>query len=375
MKRLHLVVVKRPHLFVVKRLHLFVVKRLHLFVKKRLHWYRFIKRLHQVPFVKKLHRIGWICLSLLCGCSGEQSALAGMSSQAERINQLSWLMFYGAAAITLLVVGLTLTALFGSSHWRRRFAGEQWVVGLGIIFPVVLLSVLLVYGFWLLREDALPVAEGEPVRIAVVGEQWWWRVIYHHPDGTTTESANELRFPVGRPVELSLTTADVIHSFWLPSYAGKVDMIPGRTNYLRFVAHKPGVARGQCAEYCGGAHALMAFYGVAMAEADYQKWLARERRDAVVAPNSDAAGHFLANGCGACHRVRGTAAAGVMGPDLTHIGSRLSVGAGILEADHQGFQRWIADHQRIKPDNLMPPYAILDAAEVRALATYLTELE
>jgi cytochrome c oxidase subunit 2 len=311
----------------------------------------------------------------LLACAGEQSAFSGYSEGAARVVQLTWILMIGGGLILLLVVVLTVVALFGPLAWRQRLRGEGVVVGLGMVFPVIVLTALLLYGFVLLRLEAAPEFDGEPLRIEVVGEQWWWRVIYHHPDGSTTESANELRFPVGQPVELVLTTADVIHSFWLPAYGGKVDMIPGRTNYLRFLPTHPGVTRGQCAEYCGGAHALMAFYAVAVLAEEFEQWRQRERADAVVPAEDSGAQQFLANGCGGCHRVRGTPAQGAIGPDLTHVGSRLSVGAGILSADHQGFRAWLARHQQLKPENRMPPYDILSDAELDGIAAYLVRLE
>lgn len=320
-----------------------------------------------------------ICLSLLA-CGGEQSAFSGYSTGSERVVQLTWILTIGAAFLLFLVMALLAIALFGGGSWRAGLTRESTVVWLGIVLPVVVLTVLLLYGFVLMRLDAEPPFEGgefqgEPLRIEVVGEQWWWRVIYHHPDGSTTETANELRFPVDQPIELALTTADVIHSFWLPAYGGKVDMIPGRTNYLRFLPKETGITRGQCAEYCGGAHALMAFYAVALTATEYQNWLAHERLAAVVAKDDPGTQLFLANGCGGCHRVRGTPANGEIGPELTHVGSRLSLGAGILAADHQGFRDWLARHQHIKPDNRMPPYDLLNEAELTALAAYLVALE
>lgn len=312
--------------------------------------------------------------SLLVACRGEQSAFSGYSEGAARVAELTWIMVVGGGLILLLVVVLTAVALFGRASWRRALSGEGIVVWLGIALPMVVLTVLLIYGFALLRLEVAPEFSGDPLRIEVEGEQWWWRVIYHHPDDSTTESANELRFPVGQPVELVLTTADVIHSFWLPAYGGKVDMIPGRTNYLRFLPTHPGVTRGQCAEYCGGAHALMAFYAVAMPAESFQQWLEHEKQEARAA---DPAGQqaFLANGCGGCHRVRGAPARGLIGPDLTHVGSRLSLGAGILSADHEGFRDWLARHQHLKPDNRMPPYELLSEEELTTLASYLVALE
>lgn len=312
---------------------------------------------------------------MLTSCSGEQSAFNGYSTSAARVTQLTWILFAGGAVLMLLVVGLAAVALVGRPTWRRALTGEGAVVWLGMVMPMVVLTALLIYGFVLLRLEAAPAMEGNVLRVHVVGEQWWWRVIYQHPDGTSTESANELRFPVGQPVELTLTSADVIHSFWLPAYGGKVDLIPGRTNYLRFLPTHEGVTRGQCAEYCGGAHALMAFYAVATSATEFEQWLVNEKGNAKVRADDAGAQTFLANGCGGCHSVRGTPAAGVIGPDLTHIGSRLSIGAGILAADHEGFRQWLSRHQQIKPENLMPAYGILSEAEVADLATYLVELK
>lgn len=146
------------------------------------------------------------------------------------------------------------------------------------------------------------------VQIEVVGEQWWWRVIYRDDEGRRIESANEIRIPVGREVEFKLTSADVIHSFWVPNLGGKLDMLPGRTTTLRLSADRPGVYRGQCAEYCGGAHALMAMEVVAVPEADFTAWLAAEATPAP--PPADEIQRrgqalFAAAGCGACHAVRG----------------------------------------------------------------------
>jgi cytochrome c oxidase subunit 2 len=252
---------------------------------------------------------------------------------------------------------------------------EKTVVWGGIVFPAVTLSVLLIYGFSVLRMgEKLSLAQ-DPVRISVVGEQWWWRVIYRQADGRTIESANEVRIPVGRPVEIELSSADVIHSFWLPAYAGKVDMIPGRINKLHFIADKPGIVRGQCAEYCGGAHALMAFYAVAMAPDDYEAWLAKERSDAEPEHEKEGEQLFIGSGCGGCHTVRGTEADGRIGPDLTHVGSRRSLGAGILPNTPESFALWISRHRTLKPDNLMLPYDFFSESELRALSAYLKELE
>jgi cytochrome c oxidase subunit 2 len=216
------------------------------------------------------------------------------------------------------------------------------------------------------------------IRIAVSGEQWWWRVRYLPSQGEPVESANEIRLPAGERVEFILTSPDVIHSFWIPSLGGKVDMIPGRTTTLMLEPTRPGVYRGACAEYCGTSHALMNFMVVVMEPDEFDRWLERQ-----AAPLQAPAGQtalqgqqaFLKNGCGACHTIRGTAADGGVGPDLTHVGSRKSLGAAILPNTRQAFIRWIGHTQDIKPDVNMPSFGMLQDDERAAIATYLSGLQ
>ncbi|MDD5581120.1 MAG: c-type cytochrome [Methylobacter sp.] len=316
-----------------------------------------------------------VALLVIAGCDGGQSAFTGLGPVSSRITLLIWIMFIGAALITVLICVLLLISIAGPVGWRHKLTTEKSIVWGGIVFPIVTLTALLIYGFSILEAGGALVQAENPVHISVVGEQWWWRVIYHHDDGHTTESANELRIPAGRPIEIKLSTADVIHSFWIPAYAGKVDMIPGRINTLHFVADKPGIVSGQCAEYCGGAHALISFYTVAMSSAGYKAWLAKERADATPALAGEGEQIFLSSGCGGCHTVRGTPADGKIGPDLTHVGSRQSLGAGILPNTAENFAKWISQHQTIKPQNLMPPFDIFSESELQALSVYLNSLE
>jgi cytochrome c oxidase subunit II len=315
----------------------------------------------------------------LGGCEGVQSALAPQGPEAARIALLTWVLTAGAAVILVGVIVLTAMAMFGRGARRPGWlASDAVVIGGGVIFPVVTLSVLLVCGLLVMRADSASTAgQGEAIRIAVVGERWWWRVFYRDAERRRIESANELRIPVGQPIAIELTTTDVIHSFWVPSLAGKLDMIPGRTNVLRLSADRAGISRGQCAEYCGGAHALMSFHVVAMPQAEYQRWRAREAGPAE--PPGDAQAQqgqllFMASGCGACHAIRGTAAAGRIGPDLTHVGGRMSLAAATLPNNEAAIARWIRDNQHIKPQNLMPPFGIFNETELMALSRYLAGL-
>jgi cytochrome c oxidase subunit 2 len=306
-----------------------------------------------------------------------QSALDPHSVGAHAVAALTWTLTIGATSILLLVMGLTAYALLAPHRRRRWLAGAPAIVIGGIAFPVVTLSALLVYE--LLVADDLLAAGADPVRIEVTGEQWWWRVRYLDRAGIAQfETANEIHVPVDQPVELILVSRDVIHSFWVPKLGGKVDMIPGRANRMRLTADRPGTFRGQCAEYCGGPHAMMAFYVVAKPAADFEAWVRRQREPAR-APSDpwqqSGQALFMSSGCLACHTIRGTGAMSSNGPDLTHVGSRLSIAAGNFPT-HQGtLAGWIADSQGLKPGNHMPSFPVFLGAELRALAGYLESLE
>jgi cytochrome c oxidase subunit II len=290
-----------------------------------------------------------------------QSALDPAGPAAALIAEMTWVLFAGGAIIFAGVMALAAYALFSKN--RARLSPQALIIGGGIAFPVVVLSALLVYS--LVRMSTLEAA-GEPaLRIEVTGEQWWWRVRY-----AEFETANEIRIPVGQPVELELKSADVIHSFWVPALAGKLDMIPGRTNRLRVQADRPGEFRGQCAEYCGGPHAFMALFVVALPPAEYEQWAQQQKK----AVEKQAPALFVSH-CGACHTVRGTPAAGVRGPDLTHVGSRRTIGAALLPMNRGALAGWIASSQHLKPGNLMPSFGMLPGEELNALAAYLEGLD
>lgn len=313
----------------------------------------------------------------LSGCSPMQSAFHPTGEEAERVATLFWIMTAGGTVILLIVLAATALAFFGGMV-RRTLSSERFITVMGLAFPVVVLTALLIYGFVLMRAGDRPQAAEGGLRVEIAGELWWWRVTYHTPDGQTVVSANELHLPVGEPVEIALTSTNVIHSFWAPQIAGKLDMIPGRTNTLTVTATQQGISRGQCAEYCGGAHALMAFHLVAQSPEDFTAWLEREAAPAA-APASEAAarGEELFNqaGCGACHAVRGTTARGVVGPDLSHVGSRHSLAAATLPNTQAAFAQWIVDNQHIKPENRMPAYDIFSKEQISDLAAYLEGLQ
>jgi cytochrome c oxidase subunit 2 len=304
-----------------------------------------------------------------------QSTLAPPpGSAASPVAELGVVLYVGGAVILAVVC---LLAIAGVVAAPRRANAKRWILVGGLVVPGALLVALFVYALGI--GNALVAHERvDALRVHVTGKQWWWEVRYE--DGGTRETtlANELHIPVGRPVELLLDSSDVIHSFWVPALAGKVDMIPGRTTRLVIRSDRAGAFRGQCAEYCGAQHALMAFYVIAEPAPEFEAWLAREARDA--RPSEDresqlAQDLFFREGCAGCHTIRGTAAKGRLGPDLTHVGSRRTLAAGTL-GNHVGTMGgWIAGAQSLKPGSLMPSSGSLTGPELRALSRWLESLE
>jgi cytochrome c oxidase subunit 2 len=294
-----------------------------------------------------------------------QSTFHPNSAEAAAASELAWLLIGGAAAIFVVVMALAAAAVW----WRPAWLGRHRAILIGgVAFPASVLCGLLVYSLTVAR--AIHGDETPSVRIEVVGHQWWWRVRYLDPAGRVEfETANEIRVPIGRRIEIALASADVLHSFWVPNLSGKLDMIPGRSHPLRFTAREPGVFRGQCAEYCGGPHAQMALYVVAERDDAFERWRERQREPAVGMNDT-----FLAH-CAVCHTVRGTHAKGTLGPDLTHVGSRVSLGAGILPNNRGTLAAWIVSNQHVKPGNLMPAFGMFEGETLDRLAVYLHGLE
>ena len=271
--------------------------------------------------IRDLHRWPLLALPALAGCGSDspgrvvvdlgdafaqnaQSALGAAGVEAERFGALWWALLGGAGVVWVLVIALAVFAVRLRPREHGRRTAVALIVG-GVVFPAVVLT----YGLVLMRDLRLPADPGSTTGVEVVGELWWWRVTYVTPDGWRIESANEVRLPIGSRSALYLSSPNVIHSFWAPSLAGKMDLIPGRVNELVLEPTSAGTFRGECAEFRGGAHALMAFSAVTMPPDDFAAWLEREAAPAT-AP-ADAAGQrgqevFFTYGCGACHTVRGT---------------------------------------------------------------------
>ncbi len=313
----------------------------------------------------------------LGACSGRQSALDPAGEEASQVAQLFWVMTLGGALIWAGVIALALYASRWKPHAVSDKAAGRLILWAGAVFPVTVLTALLTYGLWLMP-SLRPFAQQQAasLTIDITGNQFWWHVVYRLPDGSEVVSANELRLPVGQRVEFALRSADMIHSFWIPPLGGKMDMIPGRTNRLSLMANRTGTFRGQCAEFCGTSHAWMALPTVVMPADQFEAWLiARKAPSPGLVADDAGARLFLGQKCGSCHRVQGIAAEGKAGPDLSHVGSRLSLGAGLLENDIENMARFVSHSGFLKPGSQMPFYLTLSETERSDLSRWLKGLQ
>ena len=290
---------------------------------------------------------------------------------------LFWVMAAGGAVIWLAVTALALHAARSRRQRWSVAAGYRLIVVGGVLLPTLVLAALLAYGLPLLDRLLGTPAEAE-VNVAVSGERWWWRVRYLDEAGPAVELANEIRLPVGARVNVTLSSDNVIHAFWIPSLAGKVDMIPGRTTRLLLEPARTGTFRGVCAEYCGTSHALMGFTVEVMEPAAFAAWLSAQAKKAKPARKPLARrgqALFTTHGCAACHTIRGTGAHGRMGPDLTHVGGRPTLAAATLPNERDTMAEWIRAPHRSKPGVQMPAFGMLPDDDLRALAAYLSGLQ
>ncbi len=316
----------------------------------------------------------------LTGCQGAQSAFDPAGVEAERVLTLFWIMLAGGAAIWIVVIGISYYAVKGKSGPYSDRSGIRLIVWGGCVFPVVVLAGLLWWGLTMMQE--LRRAADGPT-IAVSAERFWWRVAYavdgepgvirNLPRGGVP-SANEIWIPLGKRTEILLSSPDVIHSFWVPPLAGKMDAIPGRVNRLVLEPTSPGVFNGACAEYCGTAHTYMGFRVVVVPQAEFEAYVASQALPAAVV-DGPGAGLFLQNGCAACHTVRGTPADGAVGPDLTHVASRRTIAAGVLPTTVENFAAFIRSTEHLKPGVEMPGFGMLPDEEITAIAKWLGTLE
>ena len=336
------------------------------------------------------HRASALPVALLliaggCGDPANSSALRPAGPLADHTRWLAWFAFGVAAAVYLATVGALFWAAWRAR--RREERGEPLVadsqrrmtrsVSLAVAATVVILLVYFLVDMSVERTLRIPRAE-HPLTIEVIAHQWWWEVRY--PGRTPQDhftTANEIHIPVGQPVQLDLRSQDVIHSVWVPSLAGKKDLTPGYRDTVWFQADAPGVYRGQCAEFCGHQHAKMGLIVIAEPAEDFARWQERMRQPAP--PPTDTLAMrgeeiFVTGPCVLCHSIQGTPAGSNIGPDLTHVASRLTIGAGTLENTRSNLARWIGDPQAVKPGNRMPQPE-LTPSELDALVAYLEGLQ
>jgi cytochrome c oxidase subunit 2 len=248
---------------------------------------------------------------------------------------------------------------------------RRWVIGGGVVLPLVVIGIVLAATVGTMR-DVSTAAPGGSLAVQVIGHQWWWEVRY--PDGVT--SANELHLPVGRPVKVEVRSADVIHSLWVPALAGKMDALPDKANTLVLQADEPGVHHSECAEFCGLQHRHMKLVVTAEPEAAFTSWVSQQQRPAADPVSAEARRGrdvFLRAGCASCHTIRGTTVAISKAPDLTHVATRPTLGAGALENTAEDLAGWVRDPHASKEGVLMPKPELTDE-QLRDLLAYLGEL-
>ncbi len=323
--------------------------------------------------------LAWAGLLLLVGgCEGSQSALQPSGESARALASFWWFLFWVLSAAFVVVVTALVYALYRTPAPDSPIKPGHIIIAGGLVFPAVTIVVFFLVSLQLPRLTQ-PRDPDQPA-LMIIGHKFWWEV--HYPAGALGNgpiiSANEIRVPVGEQVYIDVTTADVIHSFWIPRLGGKIDMIPGRINRISLKAEEPGVFRGQCYEFCGAQHANMAFSVVAMPPDEFAAWLAKESRP-VATPRDPLLQQgqraFVSAGCGSCHRIRGTGAEGDTAPDLTHIAGRLTLAAGMFDNSAGNMAGWIVAAQQMKPGNKMPSFNGLDGPTLHALTAYLASLE
>ncbi len=313
---------------------------------------------------------------------GLHSALDAAGPQAGRIEDLWWIFFSVCTVVFLLVLTALLAAVLHSRREkeRHRLPGPERnltrAVGGATAVTVILLLGLLIASVTTGRAVGSP-APSNSLTLEVVGHQWWWEIHYEDPlPSRRFTTANEIHIPVGLPIRIKTRSSDVIHSFWVPSLHGKRDLIPGYPTETWLQADRPGVFRGQCAEFCGAQHANMALVVVAEPPAEFAAWRSAQLQTPpppATALQQRGQAVFLAMPCPACHTIAGTSAGGRIGPDLTHLASRSTLAAGTLPNTTGHLAGWILDPQTQKPGNQMPAIA-LQADDLQALLAYLESL-
>lgn len=315
--------------------------------------------------------IGLIPILSLSACGG---IVEPASPAARRISELTWWLFWLGLIPMLVVIGIIAAILLWRRRHESRVTDRHFVVYGGVLLPILLLIPVIV--MTAVTQLNLGVDGDDRLTVELTGHQFWWDIKYV-TDEQTVRSANELHIPTDTPIDLRLTSVDVVHSVWIPQIHGKMDLLPGRVNTLEISVDRPGVYEGQCAEFCGLAHALMRLVVVAHPPDEFEAWLEEEAAAAEVDVDTGTMQTF-ANSCAPCHTIRGLyddpSYEGAFGPDLTHLASRRQLGANILPNTPEALARWIIDPEGVKPGNRMPDVG-LDAAELNAILDLLSQLD
>jgi cytochrome c oxidase subunit II len=332
-----------------------------------------------------------VCALSVSGCEGIHNAMNPAGPQAENISRLWWLMFTVCTAVFVVVMIAVLLALRKATTQPEiaetptlnppveQEQRRKNVIIAATTITVIILAVFLVASFSAGRSMTAGIEHKKGMTIEIIGHQWWWEVRYiDEVDASNIfTTANEIHIPVGVPVVFSLKANDVIHSFWVPNLSGKKDLIPGKINTIWLQADKPGVYRGQCAEYCGMQHAQMAFWVVAEPQEQFNLWRQNQTQTSVTpATDSQRRGQqvFLSTTCVMCHAINGTPAGSNFGPNLTHVASRNMIGAATLSNTREHLDQWIKDSQQVKPGNKMPQHNF-NEGDLQALLDYLQSLK
>jgi cytochrome c oxidase subunit 2 len=344
-----------------------------------------------MPGTRAIRRLATILTGLiLAGCAGSPSTLIPASTNARVITNLMW-FFFGIAALTFIIVEGLL--LYAALRFRRKghvdlheeglpdqTEGNRgleiaWTIAPAIVLVVIFTISIVALRAVLSQPDTSSNISGDSsaINVRVIGHQWWWE--FQYPD-LNIVTANEYNVPVNTVVNLTVESADVIHSYWAPQLGGKIDVIPGRSNHTWFKVTETGTYLGECAEYCGTEHAKMHFKVEAETPEQFQSWVKQQQSPSVEMTGDAAKGEqiFMTLPCGTCHKVRGTKANGVMGPDLTHFASRRSFAGSVLEMTPQNLSDWLANPDHMKPGTKMPNLG-LTPDKISALVSYLENLK
>jgi cytochrome c oxidase subunit 2 len=304
-----------------------------------------------------------------CGGDPNQSAIHPASEEARGIATLWWVMaaVYGLVFVITLVLGWMAVSRRRKSEARPPGGATRFIVIAGVVVPSILMLTMLVLSLRLSTRMRPPETA---FTVEVTGYRWWWAVRY---PGQGIVDANEIHIPVGVPVRLDLRSADVIHSFWVPSLHGKMDMFPDHLNRFWIQADRPGLYKGVCAEFCGDQHALMAINVIAMPPEEFATWTERRGVPPPVPENREGLDLFFSAGCAACHAIAGTGAIANLGPDLTHLAARRNLAASTIPNNAANLASWIATPHLLKPGSLMPP-TDLSPENLTTLVDYLQTL-